>query len=265
MDEFDGMISPRKRVPTFSRSLSRASSRGACVEILVGLFIVIVAVVIAVGIFCSAQRRKELAAWAAANGLSFSPASDSSMDVRFGEFSCLDEGHDRYADSIMTGEWADPDDRNHPLPGSGLTGLAVCAFDYHYTTGSGKNQQTHSFSAVVAASPLPLEPLLIRPEGVFDKVAEFFGADDIDFESAEFSRQFFVKSPDKRWAYAVVDQRMMAFLLAVPRYHVQFTRTHIMAWGSSTFSAAEFGSAVRLIRGMLERLPDYLVRQQTGK
>ena len=163
--------------------------------VFVGLFIVIAIVIIVVGIYCSAQRRKELAAWAAANGLSFSPANDSSMDARFSEFSCLQEGHSRYANNIMKGEWSDLGDRNSPLPCNGRTELAVCAFDYHYTTGSGKNQQTHSFSAVVAVSPLPLEPLLIRPEGVFDKVAEFFGADDIDFESAEFSRQFFVKSP----------------------------------------------------------------------
>ena len=33
------------------------------------------------------------------------------------------------------------------------------------------------------------------------------------FESAEFSRRFHVSSPDKRFAYDVIDPRMMEFLL----------------------------------------------------
>ncbi|MCZ6810529.1 MAG: hypothetical protein O7D97_00875, partial [Planctomycetota bacterium] len=55
--------------------------------------------------------------------------------------------------------------------------------------------------------------LLIRREGMFDKLAGAFGFDDIDFESAEFSKRFYVKSPDKRFAYDVIHPRMMEFLL----------------------------------------------------
>lgn len=232
--------------------------------VFVAFFILVVAAVIVGGICYSSKRRKDLAAWAAVNGLSFNPDKDSAMDARFGEFSCLQEGHSRYAYNIMTGSWSDPGDKDAPLP-DGLTELAVCAFDYQYVVGYGKNQQTHIFSVVVADSPIPLQPLLIRPEGFFDKVAEFFGADEIKFESAEFSRKFFVKSPDKRWAYDVIDQRMMEFLLNVPQFHVQLSTTHIMAWRSSTFNPESFGSAIRLIRGMLVRMPDYLVQQQLGK
>ena len=56
--------------------------------------------------------------------------------------------------------------------------------------------------------------LLIRPEGFFDKVAGAFGFDDIDFESEEFSRAFFVKSSDKRFAYDVLHPRMLELLMA---------------------------------------------------
>jgi hypothetical protein len=42
-----------------------------------------------------------------------------------------------------------------------LLGLAVTAFDYHYTTGSGKNRSEHYFSAVIAASPIALKPRAI--------------------------------------------------------------------------------------------------------
>lgn len=240
------------------RDLSATADRRVCaMQFLVPLIIVVVLVVVGFGIYSSFRRRKEMIVWSSRNGLSFDPRHDYSMDSRFAEFTCLDRGHSRYAYNIMRGLWSEPGDEDDPLP--------ICAFDYHYVTGSGKNRTTHRFSAVIVESPIPLKGLFIRPEGFFDKVSEFFGADDIDFESAEFSREFYVKSLDKRWAYDVIHQRMMEYLLRVPRFHVQFSRTHVIAWRSRCFSVADFGTAVRLIRGMLKRLPDYLVRRQLGQ
>ena len=37
--------------------------------------------------------------------------------------------------------------------------------------------------------------------------------DDIDFESDEFSRKFYVQSSDRKFAYDVLHPRMMEFLL----------------------------------------------------
>jgi hypothetical protein len=56
--------------------------------------------------------------------------------------------------------------------------------------------------------------LTIRFEGSEDRMMEALttGA-DIDFESEEFSRRFKVTSSDKRFAYDVIDPRMMAFLM----------------------------------------------------
>ena len=217
-------------------------------------FIVIIVILVIAGIsyafYAAAQRRKELAAWAYANGMSFDPSKDRSFDARYGNFQCLRQGHSRYAYNIMSGRWSD---------------LPITAFDYHYATGSGKNRSDHYFSAVIIAGPVPLKPLYIRREGFFDKLTEFFGFDDIDFESAEFSRKFFVKSPDKRWAYDVIHQRMMEYLLAAPDFGIQFDLMHIIAWHSRKFSPADFQAAAEMISGILDRLPEYLVRQQVGR
>jgi len=225
-------------------------------ELIIVPFILLVAVLFIFGFISASRRRKELAAWAVANGLSFSSRSDSDFDERFPDFDCLRQGHSRYAENLITGRWNEP---GHATP------LTVRALDYHYKTGSGKNESSHQFSAVIVENPIPMRPLLIRPENFFDRVAEFFGADDIDFESSEFSRAFFVKSPDKRWAYDVVHQRMMEFLLNTPRFALQFSPSHVIAWRDKTFDVADFGSAIRLIQGIFERLPDYVVRQQTGQ
>jgi hypothetical protein len=215
--------------------------------IVVVLVVILIVVVIVLGVLSTAKRRKELAAWAASKGMRFDPSHDGEMDDRFSDFKCLQHGRSRYAYNVVSGRCSE---------------LSLLAFDYHYVTGSGKNQTTHYLSAVIAESPLPLKPLFIRREGFFDKVTEFFGADDIDFESAEFSRKFFVKAPDKRWAYDVIHQRMMEYLLSGPKFAVQFDSRHIVVWNDRTLKVEEFESAIAFIRGMLDRFPDYLVEQQ---
>lgn len=218
------------------------------------LFALIAAVVIAfiaIGAWQTAKRRKELMAWAQSKGLSFSAGKDHGFDERFAEFQCLKQGEDRYAYNVMDGQWA-----SRPFT----------AFDFHYETHSrdskGRRQTSHHhFSAAILGSPLPLKPLLIRPERLFDKITEFFGYDDIDFESAEFSRKFYVKAEDKRWAYDVIHPRAMEFLLGAPQFTIQFARDRVMAYRASCFSTADFENAAQTVLGLLERLPQYLVKQ----
>jgi hypothetical protein len=216
-----------------------------------GLFFVIVALVILTvvifGWYTANQRRKELLAWAQSKGLQFTSEKYYDFDDRFPAFSCLQQGSSRYAYNVITGQ---------------LAGREFLGFDYHYTTGSGKNRQDHHFSAIILQSPILLKPLFIRPENFLDKITEFAGFNDIDFESAEFSRKFYVKSPDKRWAYDIIHPRMMEFLLTSPVFTIQFDLTYIMFSRNSTFSINDYESAVSVVEGMLERLPEYLVKQQ---
>jgi hypothetical protein len=221
------------------------------------VFILIIIVVIALVIFASImshKRRREFLAWAAARGLSVDTSHDHSMDERFPELDCLRQGDDRYAYDILTGNW-----KERPLLG----------FNYHYETYSkDKDGHTqthhHHFSVMSLASEVPLRPLSIRPENFFDKLGTFFGAEDINFESAQFSRTFWVKSPDRKWAYDVIHARMMEYLLEKPRFSIQMHGDRIFAFRSSTFAIKDWEDAGYLLDGILDRLPDYLKRQQLG-
>ncbi len=217
-----------------------------------GAFIVLFVVFVIVAQAQARKRRQELAAWAATRGLTFDEDKVYGLDVQFPDFDCLVHGSNRYAYNTMRGS---------------LGNRRALAFDYHYETHStnskGQTQtQHHQFSAVILASAVPLKPLFIRPEGFFDHVAEFFGFDDINFESAEFSRRFYVKSPDRKWAYDVIHPRTMEFLLASPPVSLRFGAGHVIAHRDSTFSAAEFQQAADVASGVLDRLPDYLVQQR---
>ena len=211
------------------------------------LFILLAAAVIGAAIYFSRLRRKKLSAWAASLGLAFVAGHDRSFDDRF-SFRCLRQGHSRSAYNVMSGRVSDRD---------------ILAFDYRYVTGHGKNRSTHTFSAVIIESEVPLKPLKIRAENVFDRVAEFFGADDIDFESAEFSRAFHVKGPDRKWAFDVLHQRTIEFLLSKPRFSLEMSDREMIVWRGGTFSPERFDEALEVGGGVLDRLPRYIVKDST--
>jgi hypothetical protein len=211
------------------------------------IYIAIVAIVILVVHTLSVQRRKKLEAFAKSQGWSFSSSKDKKFFNQYPRFKCLRRGHSRYAYNLMQGS---------------RDGRDITAFDYHYVTGHGKSRKVHNFSALVIQCLLTLKPLYLRPENIFDRVTDFFGYDDIDFESAEFSRQFFVKARDKRWAYDILHQRMIEYLLGAPKFHFQFDVRDIMVWRNERFSEKDFDDAFLLIQGMLSRLPEYVKKQQ---
>lgn len=70
--------------------------------------------------------------------------------------------------------------------------LRMTLFDFTYTTGSGKNQHSHSVAILLATSPdFRLPALNIEPEHWGHRLANFFGQKDIAIEDdPEFSKQF---------------------------------------------------------------------------
>jgi len=198
------------------------------------------------------QRREALARWASEHGLTFTRHRDASMDNRFDQFDCLKQGSDRYAYNIIEGDYH---------------GRILLAFDYHYetySTDSKGRRQTHHhhFSAAIVRASMPLKPLTIRKENLLDKVGGLFGFDDIDFESAAFSREFHVKAPDRKWAYDVLHARAIEFLLGRPRFSLEFDERHVIAWRGSRFDIHEFEQAVGVIEGLLDQLPEYVRRER---
>jgi len=221
------------------------------------LFVAVAAVIVALAIYGNIQarkRREALAAWAAGYGLTFSAGNEYGLDTQFPDFDCLCQGSNRYTYNCMRGA---------------LQGRKTMAFDYHYETYStdskGRRETNHHhLSAVIVSSSVPLKPLFIRPEGFLDRVGEFLGFEDINFESAEFSRRFYVKAPDRKWAYDVIHARTMEFLLASPPLSLKFGPRHVIAYTGSTFDTEGFQSAFDVAAGILDRLPEYVVEQQGG-
>ncbi len=221
--------------------------------IVMGLVVVVMIVVVVVAWRAARKRRQDLAALAGELGGSFHPAADRSHDDRYRMFGVFRKGDSRVAFNTIT---ADVELYGAPC--------FTCMGDFRYTTGSGKNRSTHHFSYLVLHMPFPSErtpDLLIRPEGIFDKLASVIGFDDIDFESAEFSKRFHVKSGDKRFAYDVVHPRMMEFLMAETPCAIDIEQGCLcLSNGRSRWSAAEFRAHFDFCRRFLDLWPEHVTR-----
>jgi hypothetical protein len=174
------------------------------------LFIVVIIAVILfaiVGAAIAARKRREaFRALAARLGLRYEPGRSSEMARRYKFLDKLRRGHNRYAYNILSGSY-----KEHELT----------LFDYHYQTGSGKNTHHYHFSFFILYLPVSFPELVIGPEGIFSKIAQSFGYDDIDFESHEFSRKFCVRSSDKKFAYDVCNARMIEYLLSNSDFSIE--------------------------------------------
>jgi hypothetical protein len=145
-----------------------------------------------------ARRRKRMSDVAIRYGLTFS-AKDPFHLPQSVPLAFFERGHARKVTNVMYGRTPDGHDRR--------------AFDYQYTTGTGKNRKVHTFSCGLISTGAAWPQLTLGPEGFFERVIDIIGADDLQFESEEFNREWEVRSSDPRFASAMIDPEMMLFLM----------------------------------------------------
>ena len=208
-------------------------------EVLIVLLIVgAVALVIAGAVYHhkkEKERRESLRGLAAELGWSFSHHDDRSHDDLYAHFELFRRGHGRAAYNTLSG----------PLEIKGRQYDAKAGdFTYKVTSGTGKSRRTttYHFSYLIVHLPFGQVPaLIIRREGMFDRVAGFFGYGSISFESAKFNRRFFVNGDDKKFAYDVLHPRMMEFLMETepPTIDIEYGRM-CLSDGRRRWSRDEF-------------------------
>jgi hypothetical protein len=201
------------------------------------------------------DRNNALINWAQSSGLSFHRDNDKAISNRYGFFTCFQVGENRYAYNVMEGT---------------IDNRKVCAFDYHYEIHAPDNkghQQIHHhyFSTVVVEVNLPFKYLHIGREGRFEKLTESIGITNIKFESTEFNNKFNVWSPDKKWAYDVINQKNMDLMLSSSPFEIEFHDDSVIAYRVETvLPAGYFPEAVQLLMGLLDNFPEYLIKELKG-
>jgi len=225
--------------------------------VLIPVFLLIAAAVIGGMIwswYAAKRRREELAALAPRLGLAYSADDCCGIVRRFQGFQALDQGHSRRAYNLLYGE---------------LAGREAYAFDYNYKTtqtytnksGTHTREVDHYLSAAVIGCDCRFPGLFIRPERFLDKLAGLVGFEDIDFESHEFSKRFYVKSPDRKFAYDVIHPQMMEFLLRCQGWSLEVSGSALIIWTGSTWKPPDFAAGLQVLGGFLDRVPHFLWKQ----
>lgn len=126
----------------------------------------------------------------------------------------------------------------------------------------GDTHITNSFFsyAFVALPEARFAELLIRPELTVDKVAAAAGFEDINFESHQFSKMYFVQSTNRRFAYDVIAPQMMEYLIAHPGYTVHLSPAGLVVTigGETRWKPEQFVPAAEFAAGFLERIPAHV-------
>lgn len=211
--------------------------------------ILVVVGIATVGVFsylANKKRREALFTWSAQKGWRMRTHGVKYVHRNYPFLKVFDKGHSRQSSNVIEG-----DIEGHPL----------VLMDYQYVTGSGKNCSTHNFGLVILQLPHAVLPLSIRRESVFDKVGEFFGGGDIDFESSEFSRKFYVTSSDRKWAYDVIHPRVMDYLLTAPPHSVCYGGHEIAIMKKGQFNLESYDEAIVMAAELHRLMPDFLVQQ----
>jgi len=222
---------------------------------LIVLGVALVGVLAYLGHLQEKKRREALTALAADLGLRFDPSQDSSHDDEYAQFEIFRRGHSRVAKNTLTGT-VELFER--------ACRLVMGDFRYKVTSGSGKNRSTttYNFSYLIVHPPWQTPPLLIRPEGVWDKLKGAFGFDDIDFESDEFSRKFYVQSSDRKFAYDVLHPRMMELLLAIRPPMIDIEGGALcLSGGHRRWEPDQFEGAIDTVRQFCEHWPRHLIKE----
>lgn len=220
----------------------------------VGVVVIALMLMAAYAAYVEGERRPhQLGALAIQLGWQFDLRGEEFDAERYSHFSAFKKGESRRAYNTMSGT----------LDVGGQAWPAR-AGDFSYVTNSGTGQDdskhTHRLSYAIIDTPHVDAPnLVIRREGFFDRFTGFLGFDDINFESAEFSERFHVTSSNKRFAYAVLDPRMMEFLLDSEPPTIEFRRGQCcLLLGERRWSSEEFTATILWAQEFFARWPEQL-------
>jgi hypothetical protein len=240
---------------------------GTFIIIFIG-FIVLVAVLGYFGHLAAKRRREALAELAHRLGFRFDPLKRSGAPHWGGPFELFRRGHQYGTKNHLAGMWRGLATRETGLQ-SDADRPAVPAeiFDYTYYTESTDSKgrtSRHYYTRTVLALELPEEfpGITIKPDSALREFFEFIGGGDIDFESNEFNKRFYVWSDDRKFAYDIVHARMMEFLLrtreAIRDLHLQIVGHRAIIFRERTVDADGVEQLLQFAADFHQRIPDYV-------
>ncbi len=223
----------------------------------IAIFALVAAVLIAIAVYghqAAKQRRAALQAWADRAGYAYDPGRER-VDLPFG---ALRRGSNRYLKDRFT----------TVLQGAvpGLEAARVELFEYHYEVDTGvgddRSRTDYYLTCVLLDAQIPFGKVRVEPEGMFDRLVQSMGFEDIDFDHPEFSKAFKVTSPEPRQAHDLLGPELMDLLLASRPFELETQDQAMLLWRRGKPNLERFAEADQFARSVLASLPRLLVNME---
>ena len=200
-------------------------------------------VVIVGGFWFQLRRNKRIQTWARASGWTY-VGTDPSLENRW-QGEPFGTGHSRRTSEVLVGRWG---------------GRPAVSFTYTYRTGSDKDESTFTYHVIALPLPAYLSTLELTPENLGTRLAKAFGGQDIQFESEDFNRAWRVRSPNPKFAHAVVHPRLMERLLRPDARGVclRISGTDVLTWTVGSTDLDKISARLGLMTAVIESVPRYV-------
>jgi hypothetical protein len=190
------------------------------------------------------NRDRALISSARRSGLSFS--HEDPFDCAGPPFALFREGDGRGTQNVM---WKP--NAEHPIR----------VFDYwwydEYEDENGVAHRSYHRRTCATAEVGWLWPQLsLTKEGIISKAAAALGARDIEFESEEFNRTFFVTCEDRRFANAFLDAQMIDILAATKGFVEIEVKNRWILLHTKRLNGQEFPPLYKLTETIVSRIPN---------
>ncbi|MHC5054298.1 MAG: hypothetical protein ACYTKD_06230 [Planctomycetota bacterium] len=200
------------------------------------------------------RRREEMTRLAHRLGYRFLPRGGERIPERLSSTRLFSKAQDRKVWNLIFGR------RN---------GLEVSLFDYSHmasaASGSGRQSGTFDRSVVLVEVPNASFPsFLLRLEGVIDKIKAAAGFEDIDFESDEFSKRYYVTCAEKRFAYDVITAKQMDLLLSVEDMNIEMCGRSVVFYLASVLAARELEWLHGFAMEFVANIPPFVLEGTRG-
>ncbi len=199
-------------------------------DLIPGLFVIGLVVVVTGGTFVyqrivDRRRTRDYTEHCLARGLRFEHDRPGEEARHTRTSRLFDEGHARKWGYTITGERGD---------------VPYTMFEYRWTTGSGKSSQQHTIGAVLWPTQRDLPDFMLTPEGFGDKIAAWFGGQDIDFaDTPQFSDFYRLRGSNERAVRALFTPDLRHALERDHDDHVAGAGKELLWWRNSRLPPSE--------------------------
>jgi hypothetical protein len=176
----------------------------------------------------------------------FNPGPDPGFIEGWCFLNRFSQGENRYAFNVLQGVYQEQ---------------KLFIFDYHYRTGSGKDAHDHYYTIFMLIVKEVFPGITVGPENLVMKIDGMFDSENIKFESAEFSKTFRVRSPDKKFAYDVCNPQMIEFLLANRGLEFEINGPAILLAFNPQLPVDQIEPNLQRLAQIRALLPQYLFEQ----